>query len=336
MKPFFCSWKVTRPRAEQHLGTLYNVLNGTSEDWGKLIVLMQSCNAVGGTIAKRALAIDRIMQQSEKEFSAIMSTLQKNISWLADSTIRAHMERSDFDFGWLKGFGDEPGVMISIVLPLNYVSSHAAMLRLATACAIIQFQTQPLAKGKIVFVLDEAFALGKLKSFETWLATLRKYNIVIWSIWQNIGQLRQLYGQNWETILSNSGLVQFMSFGDLGTAEYAEKMLGRCTVFTTGSNGRGQASTSETARSLRFATELMRPTDENEQVDFIDKLPPTKLKKTPYYERQEFVGLYHRNPYRSEEPGMSAQLSNSQACSAKPIWHWFGSSHRTRLPPGSS
>lgn len=295
--------KLAQPREKQHLGVLYKMMNGTADDWSCLLADMQDFDGLGGIVRERALALDRIEQQSDKEFSAIMSSLQKNISWLADSALRAHMERSDFDFGALKGLSGEGDVLISVVLPMNFLSSHAAILRLATACAVIQMQSAPFAKEKIVFLIDEAFALGKLKSFEVWLATLRKYKIAIWSIWQNIGQIEQLYGKNWETVLSNAGLIQLMSAGDLRTAKYVQELLGQCTVTTTTTSSHRHTSTSQTSRSLRFATEIMRPADENEQIAFIGKLPPARLKKTPYFMSPDLVGRYARNPHRDEEPG---------------------------------
>ena len=136
--------------------------------------------------------------------------------------------------------------------------------------------------------------------------------MVIWSIWQNIGQVEDLYGKNWQTILGNCEIKQFLSFGDLQTAKYTESFLGKCTVQSTSINSKGECSTSETGRPLLMAEELLR-LDEREQIVFIGKLWPVLLKKTPYWKNPELAGRFHRNPYREQEtsePGFSDYLAD--------------------------
>ncbi len=58
--------------------------------------------------------------QAEAEFSAVMSTMQEDMSWLVDPTVRDYVSRSDVDFALLKGLtpGQRGGV-ISVVMPLD-------------------------------------------------------------------------------------------------------------------------------------------------------------------------------------------------------------------------
>ncbi len=54
---------------------------------------------------------------------------------------------------------------------------------------------------------------------------------MMWPIFQNIGQLVDLYGKGWQTIVANCGLLQILGIGhDLETAEHTERLLGKCTV----------------------------------------------------------------------------------------------------------
>ena len=88
------------------------------------------------------------------------------------------------------------------------------------ACAVLTMQRAPLAREKVLFVIDEAADLGRIEHLPQWLATLRKYQVVLWPIFQNMGQLAELYGRGWQTLTANCGLLQILSIGnELETAE---------------------------------------------------------------------------------------------------------------------
>lgn len=291
----------TEPKERRNLTTLYEYVNSGAQGWKALLTAMRDNPACGGLVREEAFALARIASQSPPEFSGIMSTIQQDLSFIADPVIREKLSRSDVDFSILKGLGkDQRGGVISVILPLQYMESHAAITRLALACAVLEMQRKPLAKNKVIFLIDEAATLGRMLRFPSWLATMRKYRVVIWSIWQNIGQLVDLYGKGWQTLIGNCGLLQILGVSDLETAEHTAKLLGQCTVKTVSKNGRGERSISETGRSLLMNDELRR-LEEDEQVVFIGNLQPAKLRKTPYWRRADLAGRFYRNPYRDEE-----------------------------------
>lgn len=289
--------KTTEKPEHQHLATLYNHVNCDADGWANLLAAMKANPACGGLVAQEATKLERIESQAPKEFSAIMSTIQQDLNFLADPLVREKLSCSDVNFEILKGLQkDQRGGIISVVLPLEYMESHAAIPRLAMACAVLELQRKPLASNKVVFLIDEAAALSKILRFPNWLATLRKYRVTIWSIWQNIGQVVHLYDKNWQTIISNCGCLQILGVGDLETAEYTEKLLGKCTVYSKSRNGRGDVSHSPTARSLVMADELLR-LNTDRQIVFIGNLHPFLLRKVAYWKRPELEGRFHPNPY---------------------------------------
>jgi type IV secretion system protein VirD4 len=158
-------------------------------------------------------------------------------------------------------------------------------------------ERKPHAKNKVVFLIDEAAALGKIVRLPDWLATLRKYRVAFWTIWQTIGQVADLYGKGWQTLIGNCGLLQILGIGDLETAEHTEKLLGQATVASVTKNRRGDRSVSQTGRPLLRSDELRR-LKEQYQIVVIGNLPPMLLRKTPYWERSELAGRFHPNPYR--------------------------------------
>jgi len=299
--------KTAEPAGRQNLATLYDYANLDAKGWRDLLKAMRSNPACGGLAMKAASRLERIGKDAPPEFSAIMSTIQQDLSFLADPLVRDMLSRRDVDFSMLKGLRPgQSGGVISVILPLEYMETHAAITRLALACAILAMERKPLAENKVVFLIDEAATLGRVSRFPNWLATLRKYQVVIWSIWQNMGQLVDLYGKGWQTLMSNCGLIQILGVGDLETAQHTEQLLGETTVGTVTIGPNGQQTISETRRPLLMKDELRR-LSEDEEIVFIGNLPPMLLRKTPYWERESFAGLYNPNPYRdgaAPQPGI--------------------------------
>ncbi|MFC2966860.1 type IV secretory system conjugative DNA transfer family protein [Acidimangrovimonas pyrenivorans] len=291
---------VRLPEKDRHLGTLYRLCNLPARDWKKLLKDMQKCTAAEGLVAIEASAMERREVQAPEEFSAIMSTVQQDLRWLADPLVRENLKRSDVDFGALKGIdrhGNKVnGCLISVVLPLEYSETHAAITRLALGCAIWTMQRAPLPRGKVLFIIDEAASLQKITRFPNWLATLRKYRVVLWPIFQNIGQVKALYGQEWDTFIANCGLRQFLGAADLQTAQYAHHLLGEHTTHTISVNHEGKENTSEAKRSLMTVDEILY-LDSSSQIVFSGSDRPMRLIKTPYWERPEFRGRFNPNPY---------------------------------------
>jgi len=318
--------KTTEPAARHNLATLYEYVNGDAASWESLLTAMKNNAVCGGLVAREAIKLERIEAQAPEEFSAIMSTIQQDLSFLADPLVREKLSRSDVDFAVLKGFGKRAkGGVISVVLPLEYIESHAAITRLALACAVLELQRAPLAREQVLFLIDEAAALGKLLRFPNWLATLRKYRVSIWSIWQNIGQLVHLYDKNWQTIIGNCGLLQVLSVGDLETAEYTEKLLGRMTAESVSVNHKGERSRSQTARSLVTADELRRM-DRGLQIAFIGNLPPAVLRKTPYWKQGALQGRFNPNPYfagKTPGPGLGDVFAAVQTKILRMLIFWL-------------
>ena len=188
--------KTAEPEARRNIGTLYEYAYADADGWEALLAAMKANPACGQLAVREACKLERIEAQAQEEFSAVMSTIQQDLAFLADQLVRDALSRSDVSFDLLKGRTNKKGGIISIVMPLEYIESHAAITRLAMACAILELQRTPYAKSRVTFLIDEAAALGKIIRLPNWLATLRKYNVGIWTIWQNIGQVADLYGAN--------------------------------------------------------------------------------------------------------------------------------------------
>lgn len=328
LRDFIIHCKTAEPPERQNLTTVYGYIHSDAPEWEALLDAMKRNPACGHIARTGAIALERREAQAPEEFSGVLSTMQEHMNWLADPLVREFLARSDVDFEMLKGRKVcQRGGVISLVLPLEYNKTHAAISRLALACAVLTLQREPRPKGKVLFLIDEAADLGKIEGLADWLATLRKYGVVIWPIFQNIGQLAQLYGRGWQTLVANCGMLQILGIGnDLETAQYTERLLGQCTVQTVSVNAKGERSFGQTGRALITADELRR-LKSDQQIVLIGNLPPIRLGKTPYWKRPALSGRFHPNPYIPGKPrlGVCALL--------KSLWGWLYYAHVWLMAP---
>ncbi|MEM8650971.1 MAG: type IV secretory system conjugative DNA transfer family protein [Pseudomonadota bacterium] len=83
------------------------------------------------------------------------------------------------------------------------------------------------SKPNTLFMLDEFFALGKMKSIEESAAYMAGYGIKLVPVIQNIGQIKQLYDKNWETFLGNTGAIIAWGLNDLDSEQYISDRIGK-------------------------------------------------------------------------------------------------------------
>ena len=192
------------PTARRHLGTLYEYMTLPRDGWVRLLRRMQGNASFGGIIAATAELLIAGEVRAPEETQGVLSTINKALGFLDDPQIRAFLSRNEVDFSVLKGLGaGGHGAVISVILPLKYLSTQMMIQRLAVACAVNSLQTAPFAKSNVLMLIDEAASLGRIAEFPNWLANLRKYNVNIWSVWQNLAQIKQLYGDGMDAILGN-------------------------------------------------------------------------------------------------------------------------------------
>ncbi|RIK59423.1 MAG: conjugal transfer protein TraG [Planctomycetota bacterium] len=295
----------TEPAARRNLVTLRKHIVSAATEWGALLDAMIANSAAGGAVAREAQQFARREAQAPEEFSAVLSTMKQDTNFLEDPIMQRALSGSSADLGALKGSSGGkriPGCVVSVVMPLQYLDTHSAYARLIMAVALWTMQSGPLSRGRVLFLMDEFPALGRMSRVATGLATLRKYRVWLWPIIQNLGQLKILYGENWQTFISNAGLLQFMGAGDLETARYVSALCGEATIEVKSKNP-GGISTYLTKRALATPEELLYLAD-HLQVVSAHGLKPMLLHKTPYWQRADLRGRFHPNPYQAGTPDL--------------------------------
>lgn len=155
------------------------------------------------------------------------------------------------------------------------------------------------AKGqrhRLLLMLDEFPALGRLDFFESALAFMAGYGLKAFLIAQSLNQIEKAYGPN-NSILDNCHVRVSFATNDERTAKRVSDALGTATEMKAMKNyaghrlspwlGHMMVSRSETARQLLTPGEIMQlpPSDE---IVMIAGIPPIRAKKARYYEDSRF------------------------------------------------
>ncbi|MGV8691777.1 type IV secretory system conjugative DNA transfer family protein, partial [Pseudomonas aeruginosa] len=151
-------------------------------------------------------------------------------------------------------------------------------------------------RHKLLLMLDEFPALGRLDFFETALAFMAGYGIRSFLIAQSLNQIDKAYGQN-PSILDTCHVRVTFATNDERTAKRISETLGTATELRAQRNYAGHrlapwlghlmVSRQETARPLLTPGEVMQlPPDE--AVVMVSSVAPIKAKKLRYYADANF------------------------------------------------
>ena len=165
------------------------------------------------------------MTNGSNEYNSIISTGDAQLAPLRD--IDRVSQRSDFQLKDLHA-----GMTIYLVLPATKISTHFRWLRLMINQAIAAMERHPVPYGQLPvwFVLEEFAALGHMRSIETAAGYMAGYGVKLWTILQDLTQLKTHYPKSWETFLGNAGIIQTFGTVDATTNEYLSKLLGQTTI----------------------------------------------------------------------------------------------------------
>jgi len=101
------------------------------------------------------------------------------------------------------------------------------------------------------FILDEFANIGLIPGFDKKIATARSREISITIIIQNLGQLKGMYKEKWENLISNCDQFLYLGTQELSTWDYLVQSLGKRTIFQKGSSlTRGRNRSSNVSENL--------------------------------------------------------------------------------------
>ena len=205
------------PKSDHNLPFIADLFRGFDPELGvstraifdDLISEMSTNNAVGGLPFDAA---NILMSAGDRERGATLTTCFRSLKWVTDPSMRAHLTGGDANIlRRVTQFGDKRSLFI--VLPFEYMdeASQIRWMRTLVNMVTVYLFRHPRNndQSKLLFILDEFFKLGYMSKLEEGIVTARGAGLKYWILVQDIGQLRKLYGETWETFIGSSNVQVF-------------------------------------------------------------------------------------------------------------------------------
>lgn len=257
-----------------------------------------------------ASAARELLNKSDNERSGVLSTAMSFLSLYRDPTVAAVTSACDWRTADLVEAANP--VSLYLVVPPSDISRTKPLIRLVLnqigrrLTEHLHAENKP-GRHKLLMMLDEFPALGRLDFFETSLAFLAGYGVRAFLIAQSLNQIEKAYGEH-NAILDNCHVKVTFATNDEHTAKRISDALGTATEQRAMRNyaghrlaiwlGHVMVSRQETARALLTPGEVMQLPADDELV-MIAGTPPIRAKKLRYYEDRTFQARLRPAPLLS-------------------------------------
>ncbi|MGV0757677.1 conjugal transfer protein TraG [Tistrella mobilis] len=238
-----------------------------------------------------------LLNKSENERSGVLSTAMSFLGLYRDPVVARVTARCDWRIADL--VGSRQPVTLYLVVPPSDINRTKPLIRLILNQIGRRLTEELTTSGKrhrLLLMLDEFPALGRLDFFESALAFMAGYGLKGFLIAQSLNQIERAYGPN-NAILDNCHVRVSFATNDERTAKRVSDALGTATELRDSTNYAGHrlapwlghlmVSRQETARPLLTPGEIMQlpPTDE---IVMVAGTPPIRATKARYFEDARF------------------------------------------------
>ncbi|MVA20707.1 IncP-type conjugal transfer protein TraG [Agrobacterium vitis] len=244
-----------------------------------------------------ASAARELLNKSDNERSGVLSTAMSFLGLYRDPVVAEVTRRCDWRI--IDIVGSKSPTTLYLVVPPSDINRTKPLIRLILNQIGRRLTEDLQARGgrhRLLLMLDEFPALGRLDFFESALAFMAGYGLKSFLIAQSLNQIEKAYGPN-NSILDNCHVRVSFATNDERTAKRVSDALGTATEMKAMKNYAGHrlspwlghlmVSRSETARPLLTPGEIMQlpPADE---IVMVAGTPPIRAKKARYFEDARF------------------------------------------------
>jgi type IV secretion system protein VirD4 len=301
---------------EKTLARVAEFLSDPARSFIVTLRAMMNTNHLGTGDAPRAhpvvaSAARELLNKSDNERSGVLSTAMSFLGLYRDPTVAAVTSACDWRIADLV----EPGQPASLylVVPPSDMSRTKPLVRLILN-QVGRRLTERLegerhrSGARLLLMLDEFPALGRLDFFETALAFMAGYGVRAFLIAQSLNQIVKAYGEN-NSILDNCHVRIAFSTNDERTARRISDALGTATEQRAMRNYAGHrlapwlahvmVSRQETSRPLLTPGEVMQ-LPPGEELVLVSGLAPVRARKIRYFRDLNFKSRVTGAPVLSD------------------------------------
>ena len=260
-----------------------------------------------------------LLNKSENERSGVLSTAMSFLGLYRDPVVARVTARCDWRSADL--VGSKKPVSLYLVVPPSDINRTKPLIRLILNQIGRRLTEELHTSGKrhrLLLMLDEFPALGRLDFFESALAFMAGYGLKSFLIAQSLNQIEKAYGAN-NSVLDNCHVRVAFATNDERTAKRISDALGTATELRDSTNYAGHrlapwlghlmVSRQETARPLLTPGEVMQlpPSDE---IVMVAGTPPIRATKARYFEDARFMERILTPPDPAADPAAANPSSD--------------------------
>jgi type IV secretory pathway TraG/TraD family ATPase VirD4 len=212
---------------------------------------MRRNTAFSGIVSGTGETFGAMAANSQKTLNGVLSAAGNHTEFIDSIPMQRQLAESTRGLK-LRHLKDDPmGVSLFLSLPQRFMNTHFRWLRMMVSLIITEMEKnpgQPQSGHPILLILDEFAGLKKMDIIENAAAQIAGFGVKMCFIVQQLTQLKNIYKDNWEIFIGNSGAKLFFGIDDQFTREYISKQLGETEVTRTTRNqnqshGRSQTVT---------------------------------------------------------------------------------------------
>lgn len=300
--------KIWSDGAKNFISILIKVLNSTND---KRYINLANVRYTLNNFGKSGEPLDEFIKRyaddkTFSEYKGFISGNEKTIqSFIATAStalspigINDNLEKLTYthsiDF---KKFREEKSVVF-IKIEQQYQEQYSFLLNLFYSQLFnVMMDKLPSAKDLHLYCLLDEFGNMNIPRFSSVITTIRKYNVSISIILQNINQLIKQYSQNEAKTILDGGIASKLIYSgaDLDLASDLEKMFGFKESLKRQADGRDYYD----KEAVMNVSEI-RTMKDNEALFVYANKAPLKLSVKPYYKDMMFNSFSKLKPYRVE------------------------------------
>jgi len=249
---------------------------------------------------------------AEQTFSGVYATASKDTQWLSFPNFGALVSDRKADIqDIISG-----GIDVYINIALKDIRNHPGFARVIVGSLLNTIiEADGKIEDRVLFMLDEAVSIGKMKAIETARDQGRKYGITLMLVYQAVGQLKDTWGVNAPSSWAESCTYRiYAGLNDQATAAEVAKAIGSFTVDskienkTSSSSNKHLGSITHSAgtnkqqqlqkRDLLMPHEILSDMRLDEQIIFVTGRPPIRCGRPIYFRRPEMVAAVEENRFK--------------------------------------
>ena len=255
------------PKENHNLPSVYDIiLTGAPEGEAcnaKAFEMLINRMGVNDAMGRAPMDAAKVLKEAgENERGGFVTTLATGLSWVNTPVLRPILIKSSLKLRDIK----QKKETVYLVVPFEHMKNHSRFLRTVVSLGLMSCREHADHDYKTLYLLDEFPQLGTFKPIKEGLVTLRSRDVKIWMHLQNLGQLKERYG-NWQDFMSSCD-KQFFAVNDHGSAEEISNMLGEY-VERWVEGKEGETKSIDKNRPLRSPSEIMDELRKGSKLQYI-------------------------------------------------------------------